>query len=83
MSCPTAFQSPTLNIHPGDQLVLNLTNHTPAPAQSDALQMQMSSSSSDVCGDPTINAGSTNLHFDGTNTPPVCHQDEVVHTTIN
>ena len=26
---------------------------------------------------------SVNMHFHGTNTSPVCHQDEVIHTLIN
>jgi FtsP/CotA-like multicopper oxidase with cupredoxin domain len=30
-----------------------------------------------------MTAASVNLHYHGTNTPPVCHQDEVIHTLIN
>jgi FtsP/CotA-like multicopper oxidase with cupredoxin domain len=76
-------QSPNLHVRPGDVLVLTLTNDTPAPTSSDAMRMQMSLSASDVCGATTMNASSTNVHFHGTNTPPVCHQDEVIHTLIN
>jgi FtsP/CotA-like multicopper oxidase with cupredoxin domain len=30
-----------------------------------------------------MTAASVNIHYHGTNTPPVCHQDEVIHTLIN
>src|SRR5580698_7955152 len=30
-----------------------------------------------------MTAGSVNVHFHGTNTPPSCHQDEVIRTLIN
>src|SRR5580698_5042631 len=30
-----------------------------------------------------MTAGSVNVHFHGTNTPPTCHQDEVIRTLIN
>ena len=80
---PDGNQSPSLHLRPGDVLVLKLTNDTPAPTSSDAMRMQMSLSASDVCGATTMNSSSTNVHFHGTNTPPVCHQDEVIHTLIN
>jgi len=47
-------RSPTLHIHPGDRLIVTLTNDTPAAAASSALQMQMSPSDpSEVCGAAT------------------------------
>jgi len=30
-----------------------------------------------------MTASSVNIHYHGTNTPPTCHQDEVIHTLIN
>ena len=30
-----------------------------------------------------MTAASVNMHYHGTNAPPVCHQDEVIHTLIN
>jgi FtsP/CotA-like multicopper oxidase with cupredoxin domain len=36
-----------------------------------------------VCGDTTMNSSSVNIHYHGTNTPPTCHEDEVIHTLIN
>ena len=80
---PDGNQSPTLHLNPGDQLVLTLTNDTPVPTSSDTMKMQMTSPADQVCGAATMDPSSTNVHFHGTNTPPVCHQDEVIHTLIN
>ncbi len=74
-------ESPTLHVSPGDQLVLTLTNDTPAPTSSTAVPLQMTDSA--PCGDPTMDSSSTNVHFHGTNTSPSCGQDEVIHTLIN
>ena len=30
-----------------------------------------------------MTAASVNMHYHGTNTPPMCHQDEVIKTLIN
>jgi FtsP/CotA-like multicopper oxidase with cupredoxin domain len=35
------------------------------------------------CGSSTMTQTSVNMHFHGTNTRPICHSDEVVHTLIN
>jgi FtsP/CotA-like multicopper oxidase with cupredoxin domain len=47
------------------------------------MMMQMNAAGAQVCGAATMNAASVNMHFHGTNTAPVCHQDEVIHTLIN
>jgi FtsP/CotA-like multicopper oxidase with cupredoxin domain len=36
----------------------------------------------DPCGNAAMDATSTNLHFHGLTIPPVCHQDDVLHTSI-
>jgi FtsP/CotA-like multicopper oxidase with cupredoxin domain len=36
----------------------------------------------DPCVGATMNALSTNLHFHGLTVPPVCHQDDVLHTSV-
>jgi FtsP/CotA-like multicopper oxidase with cupredoxin domain len=36
----------------------------------------------DACTDAQMDATSTNLHFHGLAIPPVCHQDDVLHTSI-
>jgi FtsP/CotA-like multicopper oxidase with cupredoxin domain len=78
---PDGTESPTLHVHPGDQLVVNVTNNLPAPI--DTSSLRMSTSASDVCGASSMGPDSVNVHFHGTNTSPVCHQDEVIHTLIN
>jgi len=75
-------ESPTLHAHPGDTVILNVVNEVAAPASSPEMEMSMSTPS--ACGPSTrMNAASMNMHFHGTNLPPVCHQDEVISTIIN
>ncbi len=78
-------QSPTLHVHPGDTLVINLTNLVPEGTgkMPDMPGMDMSKAGDDGCGAPNVTSSSVNIHFHGTNTAPVCHQDEVIHTIIN
>src|SRR5437588_218056 len=78
-------QSPTLHVKPGDTLILTLTNLVPegmgnAPAMP---EMEMSKAGEGGCGAATMTASSVNMHFHGTNTAPICHQDEVIHTIVN
>jgi FtsP/CotA-like multicopper oxidase with cupredoxin domain len=69
-------ESPTLRLHPGDDLILNLENRLPSAAPTTAAH------DSHVCGGAPMTAVSTNLHFHGLEIPPACHQDEVIHTLI-
>ena len=73
-------QSPTLRVHPGDEIVLNLKNELPAanggPVHDHAHHQ------ANPCGRGVVTASSTNLHFHGLDVPPVCHQDDVIHTLI-
>ncbi len=80
-TAPDGSESPTLHIKPGDTLVINVTNHVPAPV--DANAMKMTTSAENVCGNATMDSSSVNIHYHGTNTPPTCHSDEVIHTLIN
>ncbi len=82
---PDGVQSPTLHVNPGDTLVINLTNLVPEgtgtmPAMPG---MDMSRAGEGGCGAMNMTDASVNLHYHGTNTPPVCHQDEVIRTIIN
>ncbi len=77
---PDGKESPTLHIHPGDTLTVNVKNNLPTPAPSTAMQV---STSAQVCGAGTQDASSVNIHYHGTNTSPTCHSDEVIHTLIN
>ena len=79
--------SPTLRVHPGDELVLRLRNELPAtgdlaapadPLWPHAHNMEVQG----ICGGGELNASSTNLHFHGLHVPPTCHQDDVLSTLV-
>jgi FtsP/CotA-like multicopper oxidase with cupredoxin domain len=74
---PDGRENPTLHVRPGDHLIINLTNNTPASP------VEMSIPSPNYCGDIVMTGSSVNIHYHGTNTSPTCGQDEVVHTIIN
>lgn len=78
-------QSPTLHVHPGDTLIINLTNLVPEGIGEVPHMpgMDMSRAGEGGCGDMNMTDASVNIHYHGTNTPPICHQDEVIHTIIN
>jgi FtsP/CotA-like multicopper oxidase with cupredoxin domain len=78
---PAGEQGPTLHVQPGDTLNLTLVNQVPPPPP--GAPAEIVSSASHQCGDVTMTVSSLNAHFHGTNTSPVCHSDEVIHTIIN
>lgn len=97
-STPDGAQSPTLHLNPGDELILHLRNDLPASAampmmpasagtaehgRSDMSHAGSASGGAGDCIGRVMTDTSTNLHFHGTNAPPICHQDEVIHTMIN
>jgi FtsP/CotA-like multicopper oxidase with cupredoxin domain len=77
-------ESPNLRVNPGDLVILKLKNeltdfnpetaasHTHASGEKD----------SNPCTSGAMSRTSTNLHFHGINIPPVCHQDDVLKTSI-
>jgi FtsP/CotA-like multicopper oxidase with cupredoxin domain len=72
------IQSPTLRLHPGDELILRLKNQ-----MSDAGVAQApKSTASDPCTSGVMTATATNLHFHGLTVPALCHQDDVLRTSI-
>jgi FtsP/CotA-like multicopper oxidase with cupredoxin domain len=73
---PDGFENPTLNVNPGDHLIINMTNNTPATP----VVMRINPPN---CGQSELTGSSVNIHFHGTNTSPTCHQDQVVHTLVN
>ena len=84
-------ESPTLRLHPGDQLILRLKNdlHDLELEKSRVhlhLHSRGGASAPDPNGDPCasgkMNPTSTNLHFHGLSVPPLCHQDDVLKTSI-
>ncbi len=83
-------ESPNLRVHQGDQVVLHLTNAlTDLGHASNAAGMPMpmpahvhAHSSGNPCTSGVMSAVSTNLHFHGLTIPPVCHQDDVLKTSV-
>jgi FtsP/CotA-like multicopper oxidase with cupredoxin domain len=79
------LESPTLRLHPGDQLVLHLHNDLPdaelASAGSTSGMAKAVTAEND-CQAMAMTASITNLHFHGLTVPPTCHQDEVIRTAI-
>ena len=79
-------QSPNLRLKPGDLLILRLKNDLTspdrgaAPANGPHAHMERSP---DQCGSGSMTATSTNLHFHGLTVPPICHQDDVLKTSVN
>jgi FtsP/CotA-like multicopper oxidase with cupredoxin domain len=81
-------QAPNLRLKPGDLLVLHLKNDLrisdPAAAASNHLHADMQAEkNADPCASGAMTATSTNLHFHGLTIPPVCHQDDVLKTSIS
>jgi FtsP/CotA-like multicopper oxidase with cupredoxin domain len=88
-------EAPNLRLNPGDVLIFSLKNGLESylkngvtkearTSQQDPShkQMQMEMNMDDSCTDGPMTASSTNVHFHGLMIPPVCHQDEVLHTAI-
>ncbi len=89
-------QSPTLALHPGDLLELSFTNAmTSAPGDPPPMthdtgtrvthdpNMHMGPAGhADPCTSGVMGATSANLHFHGLSVPALCHQDEVLRTSI-
>ncbi len=88
-------QAPTLRLKPGDTLVLTLENQlsdlaAATPHSQGAVHdhhvrdptHDAVSSRRDPCTSGVMSLISTNLHFHGLTVPPVCHQDDVLKTSI-
>jgi FtsP/CotA-like multicopper oxidase with cupredoxin domain len=80
-------ESPNLRLNPGDLLVLRLKNELTANELT-PVGTSATKTTHDPCANvpmtmnATSNATSTNLHFHGLTVPPACHQDDVLHTSI-
>ncbi len=76
--------APTLRLHPGDWLVVELKNEITQPAAHSGMSMPMPNTAAkpDPCAGGSMVDGATNLHFHGRAVPPVCHQDEAVRTLV-
>ncbi|WP_094193595.1 multicopper oxidase family protein [Bradyrhizobium viridifuturi] len=87
---PDGRPSPTLRLKPGDQLVIHFKNDlvdldTATPAIDRPLAgapICTTRKQADICASGAMTPISTNLHFHGLTVPPVCHQDDVLKTSI-
>ncbi len=84
--------SPNFRLKPGDLLVLNLKNGLNAPdhplmpanhGHAHGKADKSPDNRNDPCTSGAMTPTSTNLHFHGLTIPPVCHQDDVVMTSIS
>jgi FtsP/CotA-like multicopper oxidase with cupredoxin domain len=85
-------ESPNLRVSPGDLVILHLKNrltHLPgmaplpaSPAMMHAPSAGGSQGKGNSCTSGIMDAVSTNLHFHGLTIPPVCHQDDVLKTSV-
>src|SRR3984885_4523640 len=78
-------ESPTLRLNRGDLVTINLKNEltdTPAEAAGSAAHHTHDEAPKDACTSGLMTPTSTNLHFHGLSIPSVCHQDDVLKTSI-
>jgi FtsP/CotA-like multicopper oxidase with cupredoxin domain len=76
-------ESPTLHANPGDLVILHLTNALADLSGEGAVPAHAHSHSpAQPCTSGIMSPVSTNLHFHGLTIPPVCHQDDVLRTSI-
>lgn len=79
-------ESPTLHVYPGDELIIHLKNEQApgaAMVMSTMPEMAVARTPAESCETGPMTSTSVNIHYHGTNTPPLCHQDEVIHTTVD
>jgi FtsP/CotA-like multicopper oxidase with cupredoxin domain len=92
----TRQQSPTLRVKPGDLVILTLKNelvefdsgthgagmHMHASAENGGAEKSDAGKKPNPCTSNLMTRDSTNLHFHGFTIPPLCHQDDVLHTSV-
>jgi FtsP/CotA-like multicopper oxidase with cupredoxin domain len=84
---PDGSESPTLRLNPGDLLILHLANDLTDTDPSSSIAHSQETPSPEVraadpCTSGAMTPVSTNLHFHGLTVPPVCHQDDVLRTSV-
>ena len=78
-------ESPNLRVHPGDLVILHLTNALTEVSHGNGAAMHEhghTHSANNPCTSGIMSPVSTNLHFHGLTIPPVCHQDDVMKTSV-
>jgi FtsP/CotA-like multicopper oxidase with cupredoxin domain len=74
-------EAPTLHLKAGDLLILHLKNGLTLPSRPQESKVDMPAMRGECTG-RTMTSASTNIHFHGLSVPPVCHEDDVLHTLI-
>ncbi len=77
------LQSPTMRVKQGEHLVFTLTNNYVNPNTVSIHTNMTGVNTTMMCGGKKVTVSSTNIHFHGAHTEPVCHGDEVVETIVN
>jgi len=79
-------QAPTLRVQPGDTLIINLKDDISLPSSAaspkHASFAHVHGAKHDPCAGGEMSPAATNLHFHGLALPPLCHQDDTLHTLI-
>jgi FtsP/CotA-like multicopper oxidase with cupredoxin domain len=80
-------ESPNLRVSPGDLVILHLSNALTDPSHGAAgaahgHMHNHGQTANDACTSGVMSPVSTNLHFHGLTIPPVCHQDDVLKTSV-
>jgi FtsP/CotA-like multicopper oxidase with cupredoxin domain len=79
-------ESPNLRVHPGDLVILHLTNALTELSHGNSAAPMHEHGHVHTAGNPcthgVMSPVSTNLHFHGLTIPPVCHQDDVLKTLV-
>ena len=77
-------ESPNLRVHPGDKVILHLKNAMKEPPSSNksAMHLHAGGVEQTCTSSMKMDLVSTNLHFHGLTIPPVCHQDDVLKTSL-
>jgi FtsP/CotA-like multicopper oxidase with cupredoxin domain len=80
---PDGSEAPTLRVRPGDLLIVRLSNALADPGSPPpARRTRAAGKQEDMCTSGAMAPTATNLHFHGLAVPPICHQDEVMKTSI-
>ncbi len=78
-------ESPNLRVNPGDLVIIHLKNKLTEvhPGTSEPPHVHPSAhGAGNPCTSGMMSPVSTNLHFHGLTIPPVCHQDDVMKTSL-
>lgn len=79
---PDGRQSPALRLSPGDSLILRLTNDLTDLDSPHGRTGHSHGRTADPCTSGAMTPVATNLHFHGLAVPPICHQDDVLRTSV-